>query len=278
MEWQGIADRFTMDQNENMKNESLNKSQDEINAVWGKEWSQDYPGARALFQQRIFIEGYQRVRAYVPSGVRTILDIGAATGRYSAKFAQDFPRAQVYATDIVDSALGFILLLKNDVGVENLHIQKEDASSLTFNSSSIDVVYSGMVIQGLPDVPQAVHEMHRVLKPGGLAIVSTVNFWNFHTLFKWYVRVFNRPREYYGEEVARSPEELKQLFESQGFEVLALDGFYPAYGIYRLKRYWAPAALIGKMLNRINRLIDPWTGRYISRHFGFEIFVVARKK
>ncbi len=261
-----------------MKKISLDKSQDEINMVWQKEWDQNYPGARALFLQRLFVEGYPIVKKYIPPHFESIVDIGAATGRYAAKFAQEYPYVQVYSTDIVEAALHAMQMLKTELDLENLKIQKENAMALSFPDSSVDMVYSGMVIQGLPDVPLAVHEMHRVLRPGGLAIVSTVNFWNFHTLFKWYVRACNRPKEYYGDEVALTRGELRSLFESKGFEIVAVDGFYPAYGIYRLKRYWAPAALIGKMLNRINRLIDPWTGRYISRHFGFEIFVVARKR
>jgi SAM-dependent methyltransferase len=262
-----------------MKSESLNKTQEEINKVWSTEAERvSGASARELFHNRLFVEGYPVFKDYIPREVLTILDIGASSGRYAMKFAQDYPKATIFATDIVDSSLELMRVFQSQLALRNLVIQKEDASALSFQSGIIDCVYSGMVLQGLPDVPAALREMHRVLKPGGTIIVSTVNFWNFHTLFKWYLRVFNRPKEYYGEEIARSPKELRKLFEDAGFEVRAVDGFYPAYGIYRLKTYWKPAGLIGKILNRINRLIDPWTGRFLSRHFGFEIFVVATKR
>ena len=253
-------------------------TQSEISRVWETEWKKGGYTAKALFGQRIFIEGYPVVKKYIPSNTRTILDVGAATGRYSIKFAQDFPGAKVYATDILESSLDIIRGLVDETGVTNVEVRKEDAVQLSFPDNQFDVIYSGMVLQILPDVERALGEMKRVLKPGGVLIVTTVNFWNFHTLFKWYLKVFNRPPEYYGSEQARSPQELRELFESHSLDVLALDGFSPAYGIYRLKMYWKIAKLIGSMLNRLNKIIDPWTGRFLTRNFGFEIFAVGRKK
>lgn len=252
--------------------------QTEINKVWEGEWNRGGYNAKSLFGQRIFVEGYPVVKKYIPDGVKNILDIGAATGRYSVKFAQDFPNATVYATDIIEGSLAVIQRLVDEVGVKNVVVQKEDGSKLNFPDNHFDVVYSGMVLQILPDVDAVLHEVKRVVKPGGVVIMSTVNFWNFHSLFKWYLKVFNRPKEYYGQEHARSPRELGRLFTEAGFAVVALDGFQPAYGIYRLKMYWKPAAVIGRILNRLNRIVDSFTGRFLSRHFGFEIFCVAKKK
>ncbi len=252
-------------------------TQSEVNRVWETEWKKGGAGARALFTERMFVEGYPTVKKYISDDVKMILDVGAATGRYSVQFARDYPDAKIYSTDILESSLKITRELVSETGVTNITVQCEDATRMSFPDSHFDVVYSGMVLQILPDVNLALREMRRVLKPGGVLIVTTVNFWNFHTLFKFYLKAFNRPAEYYGSEHARSPRELRSLFENHSLDVIALDGFFPAYGIYRLKMYWKPAKMIGSILNRLNKVIDPWTGRFLSRHFGFEIFCVGRK-
>lgn len=46
-----------------------------------------------------------------------------------------------------------------------------NAEGLCFPDGSFDVVYSSGVLQHLPDIRRAVAEIHRVLRPGGLAVV-----------------------------------------------------------------------------------------------------------
>ena len=84
--------------------------------------------------------------------------------------------------------------------------------------------------------------------------------------------------EYFVQERAYTRNELSSLVEKGGMEVRALDGFYHAYGIFRLRAYWRPFGLIGGAFNRISKVLDALTGRAFSRYFGFEIFVVAKKK
>lgn len=251
-------------------------TQDEVNRVWSNEWRKQRYSARELFGQRLFVEGYPVLKKYLPDDPRMILDVGAATGRYSIRMAQDYPDATIFATDILEESLDIIHGLVEETGVTNVRIRREDATKLTFPDDHFDVVYSGMLLQILPDVDAAMREMRRVLKPGGVLIASTVNIWNFHSLNKAIRDAFNMP-EYYEKERAFSRKELFELFRRHGLQPVALDGFYPAYGIYRLKMYWKPFALIGRIINRANRIIDPWTNRFFSRHFGFEILCVGRK-
>src|SRR5207245_4997879 len=46
-----------------------------------------------------------------------------------------------------------------------------DAENLDFNDNSFDLVYSHGVLHHTPDTARAVREIHRVLRPGGRAVV-----------------------------------------------------------------------------------------------------------
>jgi SAM-dependent methyltransferase len=256
-----------------------NSSQEDINHIWDERWrTEDGLPVRAKFKQRLFIEGYPVFMQYVPIGAKNFLEVGAGSGRYGLKLAEDRPQLSVTLTDIVEEGLLSMRTSVVQLGLANVTVQKEDAFKLSFSDGTFDVVFSDAVIQHLPDHENAVKEMLRVVRPGGLLIISSVNGWNApHQLYKAFLALLGKQYPY-GHEKNFTPMELRSLFQRLHIRDMARDGFYPAYGIYRLKTYWKPFALVGKILNRINKLIDPITGRFLSRHFGFEIFVVARKK
>jgi SAM-dependent methyltransferase len=50
-------------------------------------------------------------------------------------------------------------------------LQVADAENLPFPADSFDIVYSWGVLHHSPDTPAAIREVHRVLRPGGIARV-----------------------------------------------------------------------------------------------------------
>lgn len=251
--------------------------QDEVNQVWATVWresSTDEVGS--FFKHRLFIEGYPVFKKYIPAGAKALLDAGGGSGRYGIAFARDFPTLQVTVSDILPEALDVGRRLAADIGVPSVKFEAGDLTSLHYRGGEFDVVFCDVVIQHIPGAQAAVREMYRVLKQGGILIISAVNVWNVHSLYKFALKICGRPYQY-GYEKAYSRGGLKSLLEKSGFQVVARDGFYPAYGIYRLKDKSRIFGLVGKILNRLTKLIDPWTGRFISRFFGMEIICVGVK-
>ncbi len=251
--------------------------QEDVNRVWGGVWKQEPVVSRKeMFGNRLFVEGYPVFRKYIPQTAHTILDVGSGSGRYGIRFAED-TGAQVYLTDITDESLRVIREAVETIGVRNVVIQKEDMFSFSFPDNMFDVVFCDVVIQHVAKPEQAIREMLRVLRPGGRLIVSAVNHWNFHTLVKHTLKL--RKKAYpYGYEKAYSATELAKFVESCGGNVIARDGFYVAYGIFRLRYKHKIFGLIGRVLNRIITAVDTFTNRVLSRRFGFEVFCVATKK
>lgn len=252
-------------------------SQAAINAVWTSEWKNSLGTAdKNFFTQRLFLEGYPVFKKYIPPHVKKILDVGSGTGRYGLQFAKDFPDTHVTISDIVPESLELAKRIAGSSNLTNVSFERQDVNALSYQDESFDVVFCDAVIQHLPNVRNAMKEMRRVLKSDGVLIVSAVNAWNFHTLFKLLLKFFGQPYRY-GYEKSYSRNELKNLFFSYHLETVALDGFYSAYGIYRLKSHLSVFAWIGKALNRVTGFFDMLSNRLVSRLFGFEVFIVGKK-
>jgi ubiquinone/menaquinone biosynthesis C-methylase UbiE len=97
-----------------------------------------------------------------------VLEIGCGVGTDGAQFAK--AGAEYTGIDLTDAAIE--LARKR---LELAHLKGEfrvsDAEQLDFADESFDVVYSHGVLHHTPDIATAVSEIHRVLKPGGQAIV-----------------------------------------------------------------------------------------------------------
>jgi SAM-dependent methyltransferase len=100
-----------------------------------------------------------------------VLDAGCGPGNLVPEFAGRYRR--VCALDasprMVDVARS------NAAGLRNVSYQVGDIESLPFEDETFDVVCSAGVIEYLPRFERALEEMRRVLRPGGLLILSTTN-------------------------------------------------------------------------------------------------------
>jgi ubiquinone/menaquinone biosynthesis C-methylase UbiE len=250
--------------------------QQDIDTIWSGMWRTEGASVKQVFANRLFIEGYKVFKQLIPHNAKTILEVGTGSGRYAVALARDFPQVNVAATDIVLEALVRARKLAEASQVNNIYFEIENVERLSYRDNSYDVVFSDAVIQHVPDDKKATAEMARVLNPGGVLILAVVNKQSLHFLVRFIQRIFNRRNEY-GSERFYTHTQLCRLAKDTGLEVITQAGFYPSYGIYRLRRYWSPFALLGRLLNRLTRALDSVTGDRISRWFGFEIIIVARK-
>jgi SAM-dependent methyltransferase len=97
-----------------------------------------------------------------------VLEIGCGVGTDGAQFAR--AAADYTGVDLTEAAID---LARKRFEISRLpgRFQVADAENLDFADESFDIVYSHGVLHHTPDTARAVREVHRVLKPGGRAIV-----------------------------------------------------------------------------------------------------------
>jgi demethylmenaquinone methyltransferase/2-methoxy-6-polyprenyl-1,4-benzoquinol methylase len=105
-----------------------------------------------------------------------VLDLACGTGDLAFAAAARAPHGMVIG---IDASSRMIDLARaratREAPTDNVRFQAGDMSSLGVESASIDAVTSGYGLRNVPDPEQAVREIARVLKPGG--ILATLDFY-----------------------------------------------------------------------------------------------------
>ena len=109
-----------------------------------------------------------------------LLDVGAGPGTITVDFAQHV--AQVTATEIGEDELALSQTLATETGVQNIDFSVEDVQALSFADDTFDVVHTHQVLQHVADPVQALREMRRVTKPGGLVAARDADY----AAFTWF--------------------------------------------------------------------------------------------
>jgi ubiquinone/menaquinone biosynthesis C-methylase UbiE len=95
----------------------------------------------------------------------TVLDMGCGAGH--ASFAAARHARTVVAYDIAPQMLVTVAAAAKERGLDNIRTEQGAAESLPFDDASFDWVISRMSAHHWHDVPKALAEARRVLKPGG---------------------------------------------------------------------------------------------------------------
>jgi ubiquinone/menaquinone biosynthesis C-methylase UbiE len=97
-----------------------------------------------------------------------VLEIGCGIGTDGAQFAR--AGADYTGIDLTSAAVDLARTRFAVAGLKG-EFRVSDAENLDFPTDTFDLVYSHGVLHHTPDIESAVREIHRVLKPGGRAMV-----------------------------------------------------------------------------------------------------------
>ncbi len=120
------------------------------------------------YQESLHLNRYEYACGFV--GGRKVLDIACGTGYGCAMLAKS---GAAFVTGL-DLDAGAIQFARQTYSADNIRFDTGNAQHLAdIEDASFDVVTSFETIEHLPDVEAYLAELCRVLKPGGLFLVST---------------------------------------------------------------------------------------------------------
>ena len=255
-------------------------SQDPCGAVYGKELEF---GTREFFDA-VEKQRYQEYAPWMPrlmgfdqfAGQR-LLEVGCGMGTDLLQFA----RGGALCTG-VDLTPRSVEISRRHFQVYNLpgNFLLTDGERLPFPDGSFDVVYSNGVLHHTPDTAGAVREIHRVLRPGGIAKVM---LYYRHSLNYWVEMILHRGL-LRGELLrGRSPEEIM----SRWVEYSEEDGrpLVKVYSRPQARRLFQDFKTVDFTIDQMIRaecyglssVIPDKLFRFLRKHFGWNLIITARK-
>ena len=102
----------------------------------------------------------------------TLLDIACGPGIHSRPYARHVPRGAVVGLDLSMPMLNYASVKAQSEGIENVIFVHGDAHDLPFFDMEFDVVTCCGALHLYPNLPKALSEVVRVLRPGGRFITG----------------------------------------------------------------------------------------------------------
>jgi ubiquinone/menaquinone biosynthesis C-methylase UbiE len=133
-------------------------------------------GVPATGGQFILERRARLIRPLFPHAGGHLVDFGCGNGAQTLLFAEDFDR--VTGVDVSEEFLGDF---RREIVIRGLEDRIEavatDGGSIPLPDGAADVVTSFTVLEHVPDEQAALAEMHRILRPGGILIITVPNRW-----------------------------------------------------------------------------------------------------
>jgi 2-polyprenyl-3-methyl-5-hydroxy-6-metoxy-1,4-benzoquinol methylase len=175
----------------------LTDSVDDVRSFWNTEACGTH-FIRSFTDDRDFFSQYRAFRyrtewhiptfaQFAAASGKDVLEIGCGNGVDGLMFARH--GARYTGVDLTTEAVDATRRHFATEGASGT-LRQENCERLSFADDTFDVVYSFGVLHHTPDPGQAVREVHRVLRPGGIARVM---LYHRHS-FNYYVRILTAMR------------------------------------------------------------------------------------
>lgn len=137
---------------------SIQQQYDALADIYDQRWQ------RYLSRTLLFFKDWTNIPP-----AASVLDIACGTGELERLILQTTPTQSIVGIDISERMLSQAQAKLKDY--PNISLRNATASKLPFPNNTFDLVVSANAFHYFPSPTAAIAEMHRVLKPGGKAVI-----------------------------------------------------------------------------------------------------------
>ncbi|MGI8819516.1 MAG: class I SAM-dependent methyltransferase [Chthoniobacterales bacterium] len=130
-----------------------------------------------FFRERCFRDDTDRIVRTLwgngqPSPDTRLIELGCGPGFYACQLAERFPQISVTGVDRSARQLEWARKKARQANVQNCRFEADNVLDLSHPEESFDIILAARLFTVLPNQPQAIAEMHRILRPGGRCLVA----------------------------------------------------------------------------------------------------------
>jgi len=110
-----------------------------------------------------------------------ILDIGCGNGYhlFALHSRFDLSNSRLTGIDMDELDLVYAEKIKEELSIQNVQFQQADATNINLPNDSYDLILCSEVLEHIPHPEECIAEIQRLLKPDGVAVITTPNDDNF---------------------------------------------------------------------------------------------------
>ncbi|HEY7019043.1 MAG TPA: class I SAM-dependent methyltransferase [Thermoleophilaceae bacterium] len=221
----------------------------------------------------VYLGFYPYLERYVPAdfGGGKVLEVGLGYGTLGQLIASR--KADYYGADIAEGPVEMMRVRLSWLGVPEDHAVQASVLELPFEEASFDHVYSIGCLHHTGDLERSVQEVHRVLRPGGRAVVM---LYNRHSLRR--LR-FAAARAVRGRRAGTLDDELRGVYDAHdGGEAAPHTDFVSRADVRRLFRDFARVKIDVQNFDGYRfGLRREWFLNNLARVVGLDLYIMADK-
>ena len=174
-----------------------------------------------------------------------VLDVGSGPGTITIDLARRVRPGSVVGIDASADVVAAATGLAESEGVANVEFAVGDAYALDFDDDTFDIAHAHQVLQHLARPVDALRELRRVVKPGGVVAVRDVDYggviWNPASpgLTRW-LELYHSVHEWNGGE-PDAGRHLKSWARDAGFVDIATTGAVWVFSTALEREWWGGA-------------------------------------
>lgn len=174
-----------------------------------------------------------------------LLDVGCGPGTISAELSLSTPQGSVTAIDLSSDVIELAKREHSAADYPNLNFDTGDVYALNYPDNSFDIVYTHQVLQHLGKPIEALLEMKRVLRPGGIIAVRDADYGVFSwspalAEFDAWMAIYQEVTRRNGA-TANGGRALKGWVSKAGFHSLEVSGSVWTFSTLKDRQWWGGA-------------------------------------